>query len=98
LWAYQRVFFGDITHDENRNITDIDAREKWGLMVFAVIALWMGMGSPYFTRRVATPVNAVIEQTKSRYAEEASRPAAMPQPAALSSETQQDSQRRTVSR
>jgi NADH-quinone oxidoreductase subunit M len=98
LWAYQRVFFGEVTHDKNRNLPDIDAREQWGLVVFAVIALWMGMGSPYFTRRVATPVNEVIEQTKSRYAEEASRPAAMPQPAALTSETQQDSQRRTVSR
>jgi hypothetical protein len=66
--------------------------------VFAVITLWMGIGSPYFTRRVAAPVNAVIEQTKSRYAEEASKPAAMPQPAALASEAQPDSLRRTVSR
>jgi hypothetical protein len=78
-------------------LPDIDAREKWGLIVFAVITLWMGIGSPYFTRRVAAPVNAVIEQTKSRYAEEASKPAAMPQPAALASEAQPDSLRRTVS-
>jgi NADH-quinone oxidoreductase subunit M len=98
LWAYQRVFFGEVTHEKNRNLPDIDAREKWGLVVFAVITLWMGIGSPYFTRRVAAPVNAVIEQTKSRFAEEASQPAAMPQPAALASEERQDSQRRTVSR
>ena len=98
LWAYQRVFFGDVTNDKNRNLTDIDAREKWGLVVFAVITLWMGLGSPYFTRRVAAPVNWVIEQTKSRYAEEASKPAALPQPAALSGDTPQDSPTRTVSR
>src|SRR4029077_15551301 len=98
LWAYQRVFFGDITHDENRNISDIDAREKWGLAVFAVIALWMGIASPYLTRRVEAPVNWVIEQTKSKYAEEASKPAALPQPAAVASEAQQDSPTRTVSR
>ena len=98
LWAYQRVFFGDVTNDKNRNLTDIDAREKWGLVVFAVITLWMGIGSPYFTRRVAAPVNWVIEQTKSRYAEEASKPAASPRPAALSGDTQQDSLTRTVSR
>ncbi len=98
LWAYQRVFYGEATNEKNRDLPDIDAREKWGLIVFAVIALWMGIGSPYFTRRVAAPVNAVIEQTKSRYAEEASKPAAMPQPAALASEAQPDSLRRAVSR
>jgi len=98
LWAYQRVFYGEVTNEKNRNLPDIDAREKWGLIVFAVITLWMGIGSPYFTRRVAAPVNAVIEQTKSRYAEEASKPAAMPQPAALAGEAQPDSLRRTVSR
>jgi NADH-quinone oxidoreductase subunit M len=98
LWAYQRVFFGDVVHEKNRNLSDIDAREKWSLVVFAVITLWMGIGSPYFTRRVAAPVNWVIEQTKSKYAEEASSPVSMPQPAALATATQQDSLRRTVSR
>jgi len=58
----------------------------------------MGIASPYFTRRVAAPVNAVIEQTKSRYAEEAAKPAAAPQPAALAKVAHQDSPRRTVSR
>jgi NADH-quinone oxidoreductase subunit M len=98
LWAYQRVFFGEVTHEKNRSLSDIDAREKWGLVVFAVIILWMGLGSPYFTRRVAAPVDWVIEQTKSRYAEEAARPAAMPHPAALAGGTEQDSLTRTVSR
>ena len=98
LWAYQRVFFGDVTNDKNRGLTDIDAREQWGLVVFAVIALWMGIASPYFTRRVATPVNWVIEQTKSKYAEEASKPVMMPQRTAVVREMQQDSPTRTVSR
>jgi NADH-quinone oxidoreductase subunit M len=98
LWAYQRVFFGEVTHEKNRNITDIDSREKWGLIVFAVITLWMGIGSPYITHRVAGPVDWVIEQTKSKYAEEASKPAVLPQPAPMASETHQDFQTRTVSR
>jgi len=98
LWAYQRVFYGDVTNDKNRDLPDVDAREKWGLVVFAVITLWMGLGSPYFTRRVAAPVDWVIEQTKPRYAEEAAKPAAMPHPAALAGDAQQDSLTRTVSR
>ncbi|HTA59742.1 MAG TPA: NADH-quinone oxidoreductase subunit M, partial [Candidatus Baltobacteraceae bacterium] len=97
LWSYQRVFYGDVTNDKNRDLPDVDAREKWGLVVFAVITLWMGLGSPFFTRRVAAPVDWVIEQTKSRYAEEAAKPPALP-PAALATATQQDSPTRTVSR
>jgi hypothetical protein len=42
-------------------------------------------------------VNWVIEQTKSKYAEEASKPVVLPQPT-LAGDTQQDSLRRTVSR
>jgi hypothetical protein len=40
----------------------------------------------------------VIEQTKSRYAEEAAKPAAVPQAAAVASDARQDSPTRTVSR
>src|SRR6201987_1087665 len=39
LWAYQRVFYGDVTNDKNRDLPDVDAREKWGLVVFAVVTL-----------------------------------------------------------
>src|SRR3974377_489670 len=66
LWAYQRVFFGAVTHEKNRNLPDIDGREKCGLAVFAVIALWMGIASPYFMRRVAAPVDWVFAQTKCK--------------------------------
>ena len=76
LWAYQRVFYGDNTNPENKEIKDIDAREFWGLTAFAVVVLWMGIGSSYITRRVAAPVDTVIQQTQSHYAVEASRPAA----------------------
>jgi NADH-quinone oxidoreductase subunit M len=71
LWLYQRVFYGEVTHEKNRDLPDADARELWSLVVFAVVTLWMGIASPYITHRVAAPVNAVIEQTKSKFAEEA---------------------------
>ena len=92
LWAYQRVFFGEVTHQKNRELQDVDAREKWGLIVFAVITLWMGVGSPFITRRIAAPVETVIKQTQSRYAEEAARPSL---PAVI--QAQKDSVRRVVS-
>jgi len=82
LWAYQRVFYGDTTTAQNKEMKDIDAREYWGLVAFAAVTLWMGIGSPYITRRVAAPVDTVIQQTQSHYAEEAARPSA-PSPALL---------------
>jgi NADH-quinone oxidoreductase subunit M len=62
LWSYQRVFFGEVTHQKNRELPDTSAREKWMLVTIAVVILWMGIGSPFFTRRFATPCEALLEQ------------------------------------
>ena len=79
MWSYQRVFFGEITHEKNRQLSDISAREKWILVVMAVVTLWMGIGSPYFTRRFAAPVKMVLEQMNTRNViEEVAAPAAVP--------------------
>src|ERR1700737_651180 len=53
LWAYQRVFFGEVTHEKNRELGDTDSREKWSLVVVCVVILWMGIFSPFFTKRIA---------------------------------------------
>src|SRR2546427_158187 len=51
LWSYQKVFFGGVTEERNRTLPDLDWRERSILFVLAAIMLWMGIGSPYFTRR-----------------------------------------------
>ncbi len=43
LWMYQRVFFGEITHDVNRSLPDLTRREKAALWPTAVAALAMGV-------------------------------------------------------
>src|SRR6201998_3229692 len=62
LWSYERVFFGEITHQKNRELPDTSAREKWMLVTIAVVTLWMGIGAPFFTRRFATPCKVLLEQ------------------------------------
>ena len=79
LWAYQRVFYGEVTNPQNKDIKDSDTREFWSLVAFSVLALWMGISSPYITRRIAAPVDTVIQQTQSHYAEEAAKPIATPE-------------------
>ncbi len=62
LWSYQRVFFGEVTGDKNRALPDASAREKWILVTMAVVTLWMGIGSAFFTRRFADACQNVLDQ------------------------------------
>src|ERR1700690_2337769 len=51
LWSYQRVFFGSITQDKNGTLPDADLRERSIMFIMAAVILWMGIGSPFITRR-----------------------------------------------
>ncbi len=62
LWSYQRVFFGEVTQDKNRELADASTREKWILVAMAAVILWMGIGSPFFTGRFAASSEAVLKQ------------------------------------
>ncbi|HYL10933.1 MAG TPA: NADH-quinone oxidoreductase subunit M [Candidatus Acidoferrales bacterium] len=64
LWSYQRVFFGEVTSEKNRALPDVSPREKWILVAMAVVILWMGVGSPMFTRRFEASCQNVLEQMK----------------------------------
>jgi NADH-quinone oxidoreductase subunit M len=61
LWAYQRVFFGEITQERNRALPDVDTRERLVLCVMAAVILWMGIGSAGFTRRTERSTRNVFE-------------------------------------
>jgi NADH-quinone oxidoreductase subunit M len=74
LWAYQRVFFGEITHDKNRTLPDASSRERWILATMAVLILWMGLGSTFFTRRFAASSQNVLEQMQRSNPQEAVAP------------------------
>ncbi|HEX8836911.1 MAG TPA: NADH-quinone oxidoreductase subunit M [Candidatus Acidoferrum sp.] len=71
LWSYQRVFFGDITREKNRSLVDVSAREHWVLATMAVVILWMGVGSPFITRRTAAATQTVMDQAEPHWAYEA---------------------------
>ena len=71
LWSYQRVFFGEITRDKNKTLPDASVREKWILATMAVVTLWMGIGSPFITRRTAAATQTVMDQVEPQHAYEA---------------------------
>jgi NADH-quinone oxidoreductase subunit M len=78
LWAYQRVFFGDITVEKNRTLPDASSREIGILATISVLILWMGLGSTFFTHRFAASSQNVLDEMQRSSPQEASSPASAP--------------------
>ena len=60
LWMYQKVFYGEIHHAENKTLSDIDGRERISLVPLVVLAVIMGVVSPYWMRGIDPAVNATL--------------------------------------
>jgi NADH-quinone oxidoreductase subunit M len=71
LWAYQRVFFGEVTVEKNRALPDASNREIGILVTMAVITLWMGIGSTFFTHRFAASSQNILDQMQRSGPQEA---------------------------
>jgi NADH-quinone oxidoreductase subunit M len=74
LWSYQRVFFGGVTQDKNNALPDLDMRERGILFLMAAIILWMGIGSPFFTRRTEASTQNLLQLMQRPQAYNASAP------------------------
>jgi NADH-quinone oxidoreductase subunit M len=86
LWAYQRVFFGEVTVEKNRTLPDASSREKWILATMVAVTLWMGVGSAFFTRRFAASCQNVLDQMQRQQAQEAAKPARLAPPAPVATQ------------
>ena len=60
LWMIKRVYFGPVTHDHVRALTDIGAREFLMLAVLAVATLYMGLYPKPFTDVMHVSVNELL--------------------------------------
>ena len=65
LWMYQRVFFGEVTDEKNRNLPDLSGREKLILVTIVLVILAMGVYPRPFLRRLDQSVAQVIHRVKS---------------------------------
>ncbi|MDT7835986.1 NADH-quinone oxidoreductase subunit M [Aquabacterium sp. OR-4] len=61
LWMYKRVYFGPITNDEVRQLTDLNAREFLLMAVLAIATLWMGVYPKPFTDVMHTSVTELLK-------------------------------------
>ena len=65
LWMYQKVFYGPIRREENKSLRDLDGREQISLWPVAVMAVIMGVISPYWMKTIDPAVAEINRQSQS---------------------------------
>src|SRR5881296_2093160 len=66
LWMYQRVIFGEVTHEANRRLHDLTPRE-WALLVpVLVFIVWIGVYPAAFTGKTEATIAALLAQVQSK--------------------------------
>jgi NADH-quinone oxidoreductase subunit M len=68
LWMYQRVIFGEVTHEENRRLPDLSLREWVILVPVLVFIVWIGVYPVAFTAKTEASVQALISQVQTKAA------------------------------
>jgi NADH-quinone oxidoreductase subunit M len=66
LWMYQRVIFGEITHEENRRLSDLTPREWAVLVPVLLFIVWIGVYPLPFTGKTEVSVQALIAEVESK--------------------------------
>jgi NADH-quinone oxidoreductase subunit M len=87
LWLYQRTMFGEITKEENKTLSDLDAREMATLLPIIAFCFWIGLYPAPFLKAMETSVANVIrtvEQGSAGKAVQGKRAAVSHQPSAIS--------------
>lgn len=62
LWMYQRVFYGQITHEENAKLKDITAVEAFPIIILVILAIWIGVYPDPLIVRMEPSLQLVLEK------------------------------------
>jgi NADH-quinone oxidoreductase subunit M len=63
-WMYQRVIFGPITHDENRTLVDLSAREIALFVPIVILVFFMGIYPKPLLSRMEPSIRAILAQVE----------------------------------
>jgi NADH-quinone oxidoreductase subunit M len=66
LWMYQRVCFGEVTHEANRRLVDLTPREWAVLLPVLLFIVWIGVYPTTFTTMTEPSVQALITQVQTK--------------------------------
>ena len=62
LWMVQRVFFGPLNNEKNKNLKDLSLREMIVLLPFIVFVFWIGLYPKTYLNKMHTSVKYYVEQ------------------------------------
>jgi NADH-quinone oxidoreductase subunit M len=62
LWMYQRVMFGEVTHEANTHLTDLTLREVVVLVPIVLVIVWIGLYPKPFVNRMEASTRAIVER------------------------------------
>jgi NADH-quinone oxidoreductase subunit M len=64
LWMFQRIMFGPLDKQENKELKDLDKREIAILVPIILAMFWIGIYSNPFLRRMDAAINQTIERVQ----------------------------------
>jgi len=65
LWMYQRVMYGDVTHDVNQHLNDMSGREIALMIPVVVLMFWIGIYPNTFLRKMDQSSARLMEQMRT---------------------------------
>ena len=67
LWMFQRVMFGEITHEENKNLKDLSLREVGVLIPVLILIFWIGLYPKTFLSKTETSIKHFLTEFNKKY-------------------------------
>ena len=65
LWAYQRMFNGELTHEDNKNILDLNSKEIVSVTPLLILMLFIGLYPSFIESYVVQDVSVIYESINS---------------------------------
>jgi NADH-quinone oxidoreductase subunit M len=62
LWMVQRVFFGPVTHEENKGLKDMNLREMMVMIPLIILMFWMGVYPKPWLSRMEPAIEQMLQQ------------------------------------
>jgi len=64
LWLYQRVFYGEASHEVSSHMHDLTSREWVAITPLIILMVWMGIFTQSFLPSISASNKLVLEQSK----------------------------------
>ena len=61
LWAYQRMFNGELTHEDNKNVLDLNSKEIVSVAPLLILMLFIGLYPSFIESYVVQDVSIIYE-------------------------------------